>query len=986
MVDFIKKYWCQLTLAVLVLTLLITNYKPGTYLSGWDNIQTDLYPWLGVKRSLHAVWQEYQSFGLLSGLAHGSDLIRALIIWLISFWLPRNLIRYLFHHTVLLLGGLGMFYLLRFLKLSAGISLVSSFFYILNFGTVEIFSLPLESFSIFFAALPWLIYGALNYLTNPGKKSLVFFFLINLLATPGYYIQTMFLVYFFVLSLTSLVYLGKNRQSWRKILRNLAFIYILTFLINSFWLLPQLYFLKTSIASVLNAKTTTYSNSTVLNQNIGRGNLIDFFSLKGFYYDLNDRHNLPLFLPWQLFFKNELIIFLQILIAITIVIGILAGKNKYKNIFLALLFLNATALLLNTPGFSQINKLLRQNSVINQIFRSPFTKFIIPHSLTFSFFLALGVDHIKNRFNNRLMVFSALSIIIIVSLPAFQGNFFAAEMKTPIPKEYFQLFNFFRDQDKNKRIALFPEYTFWGWFIHRWGYNGSGFLWYGIEQPIVSRTFDVWSRESENYYWEVYTALIRNDTQLLDSVLNKYDISYLVLDKSVQPIATSYRALQLDQIKKAFSSDPKIRKLKTFNFIEIYQFTPNQDKSFITGETSLPNIYPKVSKINQDIAYEKYQTYQTDYNQAADIYYPFLDLQSFAVDGNKHWSISKISHLITLKSVVSFPPLNSSQLSNQYHLNIGSQKQSYLFVKNDEEFSYQLPIKTVLDQDYLKVSFPQLRLQPSTITDFLPCESHKGIIKKVETDKGLLLSASKGGIGCIGYVYNYLPQQYSYLLEIKTQNIQGENLSFYVLDHTRKQAVIQDDLTDGVNYYIIPKIFKYGIGLSVNLTNRSYRNIASKNIINNLSLNVFPEDLVKHINFQKNTYHHSPKTSIQIDGVKKHYWLYLVTYPAENSKENNLILLQAFHPGWKGYTVSNSRSLSFINTYFPFLFGKELKNHLLINNWANGWHINNETMKQLKNKSIVIIFLPQYLEFIGLALLLISLIAVLSLSDKPSKN
>ena len=73
---------------------------------------------------------------------------------------------------------------------------------------------------------------------------------------------------------------------------------------------------------------------------------------------------------------------------------------------------------------------------------------------------------------------------------------------------------------------------------------------------------------------------------------------------------------------------------------------------------------------------------------------------------------------------------------------------------------------------------------------------------------------------------------------------------------------------------------------------------------------------------------------------------------------NNIILFQSYDPGWIAF--SNGKLL----------------NHVLINNWANGWQINNETMKQSNNEIICIIFWPQYLEFLGFELLIIVFILI----------
>jgi hypothetical protein len=71
---------------------------------------------------------------------------------------------------------------------------------------------------------------------------------------------------------------------------------------------------------------------------------------------------------------------------------------------------------------------------------------------------------------------------------------------------------------------------------------------------------------------------------------------------------------------------------------------------------------------------------------------------------------------------------------------------------------------------------------------------------------------------------------------------------------------------------------------------------------------------------------------------------------------------------------ANLKMQNFITHLLPFVFGTELKQHLLVNNWENGWVIS--------NNQVVILYLPAYLEYLGLLLLFV--IPIL-LSLKPTK-
>ncbi|MBU3956988.1 hypothetical protein KKI19_01740, partial [Patescibacteria group bacterium] len=84
-------------------------------------------------------------------------------------------------------------------------------------------------------------------------------------------------------------------------------------------------------------------------------------------------------------------------------------------------------------------------------------------------------------------------------------------------------------------------------------------------------------------------------------------------------------------------------------------------------------------------------------------------------------------------------------------------------------------------------------------------------------------------------------------------------------------------------------------------------------------------------------------------------------YRIERSPAGNqiLVLSQAFHPGWQAYETNES-----IPSLLIPIFGKRINLHVLVNNWENGWLLDNQD-------KIVIIFLPQYLEYFGFLIFLL---------------
>ncbi|MEK7066070.1 MAG: hypothetical protein AAB965_00690, partial [Patescibacteria group bacterium] len=178
--------------------------------------------------------------------------------------------------------------------------------------------------------------------------------------------------------------------------------------------------------------------------------------------------------------------------------------------------------------------------LIGELFRSPFTKFSTPLSFTFAVFFSVGTiflldlfSFLHSRLTYLLTTFTVSLGLVVFTAPVFTGNLFSSNLRLSVPKEYFQVFDYFQTQDPSTRIANFPQYTFWGWNYYSWGYRGSGFLWYGLHQPILDRAFDVWSHDSEKYYDKINQAIYSQNQNSFDSLIDKYSVGWLLIDKYV---------------------------------------------------------------------------------------------------------------------------------------------------------------------------------------------------------------------------------------------------------------------------------------------------------------------------------------------------------------------------------------------------------------------------------------------------------------------
>lgn len=635
--SWIKRHLPESFLVVIVFFLCFKNFTPGTYLIGWDNLIPELNIWLNLKRSFFAVWQQYQGLGLVGGMGHATDLIRQLIILPFTLVLPTNFIRYFWHFTMLFLGTFGIYFGLKNqLKFSRWIAFCSSLFYLLNFGSVQNFWVPYEAFSTFWGFFPWLIFSLWQYLGHPTRKNLLPLIVFNLLAIPSFYIPTIFVVYFICIFLIFLSYLIINHQNYFKkhFLVQVKTILIILIL-NSFWLIPFVYFLKTSAQNPRLAVGNLMANEETFNRNQRRGYLADFALLRGYYYDLPS-NNTVIMAPWANHLANSYVLICGYMLALFVLIGLIkifiSKKNPVSISLILIFFLSAIALLSATPPFQQINSLIRQIGFLDQVFRSPWTKFIVPAIFIFTLLTAYGLQTVIDIFTklkysqkfSSFICFFYLSLLLIFSFPVFTGNYFSPQVRQKIPSSYFQLFNYFQQQSPTARIMNLPQGSFYGWTDYLWGVSGSGFLWYAMPQPILDRAFDVWQLNNQNYYFELSTALQQRNSLALQAVLEKYSVEYVIFDSSVYfPDDKIYGKLSLstnDLLKQI----PDLNLVNQFGSISVYHFQQKtspylssnlSDLSSLSSTSSYQTIKPDLSQIStpilpsshNDLAYPKSQ-------------------------------------------------------------------------------------------------------------------------------------------------------------------------------------------------------------------------------------------------------------------------------------------------------------------------------------------------------------------------------------------
>ncbi len=587
------------------------NYSPGTWLTGWDNLHPEFNFYLNIKRSFFAVWQEYQGLGLLAGMGHAADLPRQLILWVFSYFIPVNFLRYFWTYLMLTIGPVGVYFLVSkklvaedhgFLAKISGF--VAGIFYLFNLATLQTFYTPFETFTAFYGLFPWLLYFAINYLKTGKNKSLLAYFIFAAVAVCAFYVQTMFVVWTIFLTIIAFETVLTSSKNGFVLSIKLA---LTTLCVNAFWLLPVIYFAVTG-ASVT---TGSHINSIVTPENQlvnqARGTLPSIATLKGYWFDyydwnqtLNDggsRVNYDyLYRDWINYLGmphvNDISLAIFYLAAAGLVLAVFKKKITYRFSFLVLGLASYFMLAGSNPPFGDWFEFVRNNvPLFGEIFRNAFTKWGVATSLIYSIGLGYFVYIVSSVFKSKFKYFLAILVsIVIVSgsiyvvFPFFQGSLISQSMRVDIPQDYFDLFKFFNTQDKTKRIANFPQLNFWGWNFDRWGYKGSGFVWYGIEQPIVDRAFDVWSPYNEAFYKEANFAIAYGTVFDFEQVLAKYQISYILFDESIYDPGNPNSNILVQKQKEILESSKLITKNKSFGKIVVYDVGLNsQVQAFVSA-------------------------------------------------------------------------------------------------------------------------------------------------------------------------------------------------------------------------------------------------------------------------------------------------------------------------------------------------------------------------------------------------------------------
>jgi len=1020
------------------------NFPKDAFLTGWDNLHPEFNIAESLKRAVFGVWQEHQGLGHVGGHGYAAVLPHTIMIAILGIFFSLNLVRVIFTLLTLLAGALGCYFLIRLLLRSKNlpiqlvVALLGAVFYMVNFATIQQFYIQLEAFIIHFAVLPWLLYLTLSMLHSWTKKKVVLFAFISFIGSTQGFIPPLFVIYFISLSSLLFFYLLSNRtiQSFQKAL----IIGLITFCVNSYWLLPALQYTLTGSSAFLNSTNNRLSTQGWVDTNDSYGTIDNLSILRGFPSQSIDSETISgtkyIFQPWLNHLNSPLVggigmgIFL--IICLGVIVFIKNQKPRYHIAFVILIFFMFSLLATQVPILSSVSKFIQQLPLFKQAFRAGFTKVSIALALYYAVFFAYGACFFIELLHKMFRRFDKVNVVSFVggglllcfvlyfSFPIFQGHLFYKKASIAIPPAYFELFSFFDGQQNTDRIALLPQGTHWGWDTYKWGYTGSGFMWFGLPQPILERAFDVWSSVSENYYWELTQVLFSSNVVQLDNIIDKYQIKWVIIDESFIPFYGTKYPISADKTIALITSSPRFKLEKKISLphgqsIYIYKTQLKQaDNTHISIYKNISTTSQPFSWTTHDLLYEKTQGYKTQNTPSIhSLNFPFGSLFSTRDQSELSFAVKENSDSFTISTNISnsnrlltIPPYSlrgldlepimqdvSKYASPSYFISIDNQQVQEI------ENSKTLPtsVKLYGNEKRLAVTIPKLQyyssynsdkpgaIQPNIAQCSDPNKNAKVVFNTQKIQGGFVTNLENiSSSTCYDLFIPNASQKYGYILMVESKNIEGNPLLFTLINGTTRRNDVETYLPAknimNTSTIIIPPKALDGLGYSLRFSNISISNRKSINNLGKIILYPIPYDFITSIKTSsQNTVSTSSVVQSNLFSVEhSSSFLYKIQIPTYNiqGSDPTITLNQGFDEGWKAYEMNEEPN--WLQSNFPFLFGTELKEHVLINNWANGWALDSSKPKaESLNRHIVILFLPQYLQFIGFGLLGLTFLGIL---------
>lgn len=659
----LKTHFPLLAVVAVALLVVATNLQLNSWYSGWDNLHGEFDLWRYTYQVLGGAWLEHQGLGAPMNLAHLAEISRLPFLWLLSVLVPQNLIRISFIFFMYVLGGINMYLYLSqaWLSKNAGqfkfwLAALGGILYLLHLLTLQQFYIAFEMFTIQFAFLPLLLLVIHRFTKTLTAKTILFFAGLQLLLAPSGHTPTNF--YLAVLASQLYGFCLVLPQGWFKALKTAVLIGILTLAMNSYWIVPNLYYTLHDARYVQESHDNRLFAPESVSSIREAGTWANFLQSRHYLFEWRDYNFATqqlefIFNDWQAHLHQPLIVFLLSAIGVLTVGGLILlvvdKKRGPKRWAIILIYLGCAGFIwmgLFPTGF--IFEQLYKSGAFTEAFRNPFTKLSIIYAVVSVVLFVTSVESLLGWVSRRQLASQVTNLlgssliavvvggIILTAWPAFQGHFISEKLQVVYPNQYQQMFNYLKTRDQQLRILPLPQLNHAGWEYYDWqflgkgnGYQGMGFYFFGVPQPVLHRDSDRWVEASDFFYHELKFALDSQDVPAFERVVAKYQVDLILIDETrVEP----GRVIDFTA-QHALAKEAGFSVAWQTDFLSIYEKIAPSAGSKLFIPATISQVKTNAQRVIVDQAYQDVGPYLSVSDTQAQVIYPFADLLTKELSG-----------------------------------------------------------------------------------------------------------------------------------------------------------------------------------------------------------------------------------------------------------------------------------------------------------------------------------------------------------------
>lgn len=952
MLSSISKYtqlWGFISLSIVFVVIFGLNFPTGQWLIGWDALNPELNFWLNLRYALFAAWQPHYGTGALIGHGYAATLPYVLASGLVNTVAPEMMVRPILTFFTWFAGGTGMYFLLsylfkrlnrheedqKYLTWSQMLLAVSgAIFYSFNFGTTQIFYHPLEAFTVQFAVIPWVLLLIEKYLDRPTARTVLAVFTVTFLGSVQGFIPSSFIAF---LILIGGFLLGRvvTRPSWTTLKKSIVVLMVIG-LANSYWLPSFVYYTLSDSQTYLNSYQNQLTTPQFVLKTAKYGTLHDVISFQSLFLE-SEIFGEKVFEPWLSFWSHypvEYWYYFVSALAIFAAIGlVLVPRYRYLLAYVLPGFLFLSALATQVPFFSQLNNLLYGVSALyEQAFRTAFTKVGIAYISIFTVLAWTSCywlfTHLKSGFFKLPLLGLLVAALIFSILPHFQGHSFYKQLKRSIPDAYLEVINFFQSEPSEGYVADLPLGCPDGWYSYNWGYTGSGFYWYGVEQPFLSRAFDVWNKHNESYFWQTQRALRDGDFEQLDRVFDKYQVRWVLIDPNLQ------------HCRNVAATEYQTRLIKYFEEQESYEPVFSSDRDLADPIRIFRRQYGTLNQSSRVIAQLE----------------PVTDLDSL-------YSKQR-AYLEKMDDLEHPQALFSQKVSRHDFVKLSQATASAEITLTNKPDGVQVLATPISLYDVSNVLEPE------------PCVgegiSQYEYVGESDDQPASVRLVTRQRPDCISFSASGEEFNQGGLISFETYNYAGLPLKLTVADN-HSNYYLDLFVKNGANAYLIPPITPTADSIVFTISGEGLSEHPSDNLISNLKIGATD---VTELEVAAT----APILELNRKPIRQLYASKHLFQQHHITQEAVLLVPNSYHPGWLAWALPSGSDWWQLSDY-QRLF------HLRYNGWANAWQTPNCQTDAPCSWEVLILFWPQLLVFAGYTTLVgtILILSILAARKVPTR-